>query len=347
VLRLMGYLTPITLTFVLPMSALFAGSMVYGRFAADRELDACRASGISLWTVVYPGLCLAILVAIANLVLSFHISPSFVQRSEKSVKANAEQILFRNLQRKGYYTLPKSTLKVYAEQVDPAKNLLEGVIVVDTKNSDIDWMVLAKTAKVEFESHAEYNNVKIITRDAKRIDDLASVEIGNAVIERQFEPLLADSIKFYKLDKLKRIRADKMNYPPVRKIAMEAYNQTTLEMVGQYFAETFSGSTRQVMLQDADGRRDYFLTAAGCTVNPTKELTLDLVPPIEVIEYDRVQNQKIRRNCMKAFCRLDTNQTAPRLELNLDSPTWDRGDGVKNVQLVKLINNVNLPAAVE
>lgn len=347
ILHLIGYLTPITLTFVLPMSALFAASMVYGRFAADRELDACRASGIGLWTLVYPGLCLAILVSIANLTLSFHVAPAFVQRSEESVKANAEQILFRNLQRKGYYTLPKSTLKIYAEQVDPAKNVLENVIVIDTKDADIQRMVLAKTAKVEFETHSEYNNVKIIAQDTIRIDDLSSVEIGNSVIERQFEPLLADSIKFYKLNKLKQIRADKLKYPPVRKVAMQAYDQMLVEMVCQHFNQMFTGANPQILLQDADGRHDYFLTAAGCTVSTTKELTLNLTPPIQMVEYDRVQNQKIMRECKKASCRLDNNQATPRLELNLDNPTWDRGDGLKKVALVKFINNVDIPTPIE
>jgi len=60
VIHLMGYFLPITLTFVLPMSALFAGALVYGRFTSDNELDACRASGISILTMVYPGLTLAI-----------------------------------------------------------------------------------------------------------------------------------------------------------------------------------------------------------------------------------------------------------------------------------------------
>ncbi len=67
VIHLMGYFLPITLTFVLPMAALFAGALVYGRLTSDNELDACRASGISLLTLVYPGLVLAIIVAIANL----------------------------------------------------------------------------------------------------------------------------------------------------------------------------------------------------------------------------------------------------------------------------------------
>jgi lipopolysaccharide export system permease protein len=108
VIHLMGYFLPITLTFVLPMAALFAGALVYGRFAGDNELDACRASGISLLTMVYPGLALAVIVAVANLLLSFHVMPAFVHLAENSLKNNAKQILFRNIQRNRYYELPSS-----------------------------------------------------------------------------------------------------------------------------------------------------------------------------------------------------------------------------------------------
>src|SRR5512136_2983556 len=66
VVHLLVYLLPVTLTFVLPMAALFASALTYGRFASDNELNACRASGIGLWTLVYPGLALALLVATAN-----------------------------------------------------------------------------------------------------------------------------------------------------------------------------------------------------------------------------------------------------------------------------------------
>jgi len=86
VIHLMGYFLPITLTFILPMAALFAGALVYGRLTSDNELDACRASGISLLTLVYPGFVLAIIVAIANLLLSFHVMPTFVRLAEKSLK---------------------------------------------------------------------------------------------------------------------------------------------------------------------------------------------------------------------------------------------------------------------
>ncbi len=91
VLRLMVYFLPITLTFVLPMAALFAGALAYGRFASDNEFDACRATGISVLTLVYPGLALAIVVATANLLLSFYVMPVFVHRAEQSFKADAKQ----------------------------------------------------------------------------------------------------------------------------------------------------------------------------------------------------------------------------------------------------------------
>ncbi|MHC4639577.1 MAG: LptF/LptG family permease, partial [Planctomycetota bacterium] len=112
------YFLPIILTFVLPMAALFAASLVFGRFASDNELDACKASGISLTSVIYPGVVLAVMVAIANLLLSFYVMPEFILRAEKTFKADAKQILFRNIQRKGYYKLPQSRFVIYADAVD-------------------------------------------------------------------------------------------------------------------------------------------------------------------------------------------------------------------------------------
>jgi lipopolysaccharide export LptBFGC system permease protein LptF len=85
-------------------------------------------------TLLYPGLMLAILVTVANLALSFHVAPAFVHPSEKIVKANAEQILFRNIQKKGFYSLPGSRFKLYADRAIPEMNLLEGVVIVDIRD---------------------------------------------------------------------------------------------------------------------------------------------------------------------------------------------------------------------
>jgi lipopolysaccharide export LptBFGC system permease protein LptF len=347
IVHLLGYLLPITLTFVLPMGALFAASMVYGRFAADRELDACRASGISLWTLVYPALCLAILVAMANLMLSFHVAPAFVHRSEKSVKANAEQILFRNLQRKGFYTLPKSTYKIYAEKADPQRKLLEGVIIVDAKNNNIQRMITAGSAKVDIQAHADYNQATITALDTYRVDDLAPVYMEELVVASQFESLLSDNIKFQKLDRLKSIRADKMKFFPVRQLAQQAYAQLTIEKVGEYLNDTIHASDQPIQLEDAEGIRTYLVRAKGCRVVETKDYTLELLPPIQLTEMDKIRNEVIcKYESQQGVCRLENDAIGARLELDIDRPAWDRSGGIHGVALRKFVSNVLVPEPV-
>src|ERR1700733_635575 len=44
--RLLLYMMPAMCTYSLPVAALFAATMVYGRFSSDNELTAMRAGGI-------------------------------------------------------------------------------------------------------------------------------------------------------------------------------------------------------------------------------------------------------------------------------------------------------------
>jgi len=53
----------------LPVAALFATTMVYGRLAADNELTACRAAGISFFAIAWPALVLGFTVALSSLFL--------------------------------------------------------------------------------------------------------------------------------------------------------------------------------------------------------------------------------------------------------------------------------------
>ena len=46
-LALFGYSLPLSLSLALPVGALFAATMVYGRFAHDNELMACRGLSFS------------------------------------------------------------------------------------------------------------------------------------------------------------------------------------------------------------------------------------------------------------------------------------------------------------
>jgi len=348
VIDLMGYFLPITLTFVLPMAALFATTLVYGRLSNDNELDACRASGISLLPLVYPGLALAIMVAIANLLLSFYVMPAFVQRAEKALKNDARQILFRNVQRKGYYALPpEGQYRIYADNADITNNLLLGVVAVETSDkASIKRIITAETAKVTFNPHDKFNEVRITAFNTHQMGpgEDAGFSAEWLSLTTEFGSLLGDNIKFKKIDEMKKIRLDPMLFDPVAKLARRVYAQFTTELLAQQINLAIDSNDKKPFRLHSD-RLLVELTANKCAVRDEK--CLEITDDVTITERQLQSNRPARTlRCQKAFLNIEGDELAPTLTLDIRNAKWPTDQNAENLLARYIINGLVLPQEV-
>jgi lipopolysaccharide export LptBFGC system permease protein LptF len=352
VVALLGYLIPITLTFVLPLSALFAATMVYGRFAADNELDACRASGISLMTLIYPGFSLAIIVAIANLILSFYVVPEFFHRAEKELKADAKQILFRNIERRGFYEEPKRQYRIYADEADAQTNMLYGVIVTRIERGRIRRIITTEQANIVFVSRKSSNEVRIIANNLYQIGD---EDQGWAYVERlpfvaEFPSLLGDKIEFKKIDQMKEIRADPLNFYPVEQIARRTCEQFVSELLAQDVSRAVQADANN--FYTLYGEPNSVKISAG-SVSANTSIKSDsydvaLSGKVTVLEFDTETNEPTCSwYCSEALLRMEGDGFNPTVRLEMLSPRWQSSDGAEGIAAGrKFIRGLLLPADI-
>jgi lipopolysaccharide export LptBFGC system permease protein LptF len=123
--KMLTYLMPAMMAYSVPAAALFATTVVYGRLAADNELTACRAAGMSYTSIGLPAVVLGLVVAILSLVLLCFVVPIFSLKVEEVISSNLAQVVVNKIGRDHQIRLGSTYPTVFAEEAhimpsDPA-----------------------------------------------------------------------------------------------------------------------------------------------------------------------------------------------------------------------------------
>ena len=147
VLALLGFTLPAFLALTLPMALLVAVLIVGGRMAADMEVTAFKASGVSPLRLLRPFLAAGLVVALISGVLTIWIAPMgnrlFQQQLFKILQSRAATGLKERI-----FSASFGQFTIYVQDISASQVALKGLLVSDERDPAISRVIVAKEGRL-------------------------------------------------------------------------------------------------------------------------------------------------------------------------------------------------------
>ncbi|MCX5654889.1 MAG: LptF/LptG family permease [Planctomycetota bacterium] len=174
-LMYMGLSVPMAVYLALPLAAVLAATLVYGRLAAEHEVQACWASGIPVSSLLWP----AVLLAMTGCGLSLSLAAWPLPESSYAAKALAlmdlERHFFSQLN-DGRINVKESNIQLTVDRV--IDNTLYGP-TVKYRGPNGQTYCYAQFGRVEFDKVR--NEAKLALWDALVLDELHAMPVRSKV----------------------------------------------------------------------------------------------------------------------------------------------------------------------
>jgi len=103
VAKLLLWFLPLVASFMLPIAALLSSALIYGRLAADNELDACKAGGINILRLLVACMILALVSAAGSFYLTNFMAPELIRRIDRIARRDLADFVASKLQDQGSF----------------------------------------------------------------------------------------------------------------------------------------------------------------------------------------------------------------------------------------------------
>jgi lipopolysaccharide export LptBFGC system permease protein LptF len=326
VLLLLRYFMPAMSTYSLPVAALFATTVVYGRMSADNEITACRASGVDFLTMTWPAVLLGLLVAVSSAYLLCFTVPNATMRGEGVVYSNLAKLIAHQIEETHQTGL--GDLTVYAQDATlPADNanhpddqavVLRGPLIMtyETPPGMPAYYRVPKSICSASKATAHIRQNPNDSSAALTVDLDHGVEFPREFIgtktnvagvdKAEFGPVLIPSplsqkTKFMNIFDLEALRLDPSRGDQVKAVLNQFVKEDQAQAVIAKLMDQLNGPGAQCTLQSSDSV--YTITAEGGTHKAVAD-TLIVLAGSEPIRFRQQSGGQVRLAASGPVCKL-------------------------------------------
>jgi lipopolysaccharide export system permease protein len=166
VVAVLPYLVPGSLPYTVPVALLFAVSVVYGRVAADNEVMAVKAAGLSAWTVLNPAMLLGLALSGVLFAMSSEVIPRANNAFRRIIFGSIEDGFFRYLKKERELNNPKLPFYIQVRDIRDRK-LVEPLFKHRAPSppnppGTFDLTVRAREATIQFDLQNQVATVTLV-----------------------------------------------------------------------------------------------------------------------------------------------------------------------------------------
>ncbi|HNZ30755.1 MAG TPA: LPS export ABC transporter permease LptF [Smithellaceae bacterium] len=243
--KLITFLLPSFMTLTIPVALLIAILITMGKFSADNEITALKASGVSLMQIFYPVALASLITFVFTILISNFLMPKSNFATMKLLFEIATQNASVGIKEKVFNADFKDLL-LYADRISTDGHYMEGVLISDKRIIDEPNTILAKRAflvsnpdlmlvKMRLENgsihtvNKDFKNYRKI--DFERYDinlDLSSNIISLGEEHKRSKDLTIDEL-------LKKMKNPSIDKTTLREMAIELHKKFSIPLSCIFF----------------------------------------------------------------------------------------------------------------
>lgn len=138
------------LALAVPMSVLIATLMAFGRLAADQEITALKATGVSIFRLILPVMLAGTVICIGMIAYNNWILPGFNYKSSLLRKTIYRKQPTMQIE-EGLFMLDVPGYVLNARKIDSGTQRMYGVTIFDESDRKVHTTIVADSADLEFD----------------------------------------------------------------------------------------------------------------------------------------------------------------------------------------------------